>query len=232
VSPPAPNHLAEILSLLAHDLRNPLSALLTNVNFVKSVVKDRSPEVDEALSDSALSCAMLGQFIGNLDVLSRAFDEGPVLRRPTAARQAVNESVVRLAAQARLNEVEVEVAAGQHAPQVFVDPGFFGRALDNLLANSLQYSPAKSTVNIECVVREDRGYVILSDDGPTVPVAIRDVVVTAEGQSMAKQRFEARYGRGLGLYCAAEAARIAGAEIGLADHAGRSRLELSAPLAS
>src|SRR6267378_720347 len=63
------SHLSELLALLAHDLRNPLSAVLTNVNFVKSTMRGRAPDIEEALGDSALSCATLGQVIGNLDVL-------------------------------------------------------------------------------------------------------------------------------------------------------------------
>ena len=150
MSPPPQNQLPELLALLAHDLRNPLSALLTNINFVRSTLKDGASEVDEALSDSALSCSILGFFIGNLDVLSRSLADSPPPRRPTGARQAASESALRLGPQASLMGVELEILSGPHAPRVLVDPNFFGRALDNLIGNSLQYSPHKGKVKIEC----------------------------------------------------------------------------------
>jgi signal transduction histidine kinase len=231
VSPPSQHQLPELLALLAHDLRNPLSALLTNINFVRSTVKDRSSEVDEALSDSALSCTILGFFIGNLDVLSRSLSDSMPPRRPTAARQAASEAMLRLGPQAALLGVEVEMVAGPHAPRLLVDPGFFGRALDNLIANSLQYSPHKGKVRIECSSRKDRGLLTFIDDGPSVPLDLRELALKAEGQNAAKQRYEARYGRGLGLYCAAEAARISGAEVTIGERSGCSLLEISAPLA-
>jgi hypothetical protein len=57
-------------------------------------------------------------------------------------------------------------------------------------------------------------------------------VLTVEGQSEAKKRYEARYGRGLGLYCAAQAARIGGAELTVGEGDGRFRIELWGPHAA
>jgi signal transduction histidine kinase len=126
--------------------------------------------------------------------------------------------------------VEVEIVPGPHAPRLLVDPSFFGRALDNLIANALQYSPHKGKVRIECSSRKDRGFLTVTDDGPSVPVDLREIALMAEGQNVAKQRYEARYGRGLGLYCAAEAARISGADVTIGERGGHSALEISAPL--
>ena len=187
-------------------------------------------DVDEALSDSALSCAILGVFIGNLDVISRSLADSPPPRRPTAARQAASEAALRLGPQAALLGVDVEIVSGPHTPRVLVDPTFFGNALDNLIANCLQYSPHKGKVKIECTARKDRGVLTVTDDGPSVPVDLRELALQAEGQNVSKQRYEARYGRGLGLYCAAEAARICGAEVTIGERSGHSSFEISAPL--
>jgi len=229
LSPPSHKQLPDLLALLAHDLRNPLSALLTNINFVRSSVKGAA-DVDDALSDSALSCAILRFFIGNLDVLSRSLADSQPPRRPTAARQAASEAALRLGPQAALLGVDVEIVSGPHTPSVLVDPTFFGNALDNLIANCLQYSPHKGKVKIECTARKDRGVLIVTDDGPSVPVDLRELALQAEGQNVSKQRYEARYGRGLGLYCAAEAARICGAEVTIGERSGHSAFEISAPL--
>jgi hypothetical protein len=87
-------------------------------------------------------------------------------------------------------------------------------------------------VRISCESADGLGVVVIEDQGPLVPEDLRSVATTAEWQGNAKQRYEARYGRGLGLFCAAEAARIAGASVSIADRGGRSTFELSAPLAS
>jgi len=112
-----------------------------------------------------------------------------------------------------------------------VEPTFFGRALDNLVANAIQYSPTGGEIRIECHEGNGRGAVVVVDQGPVVPIELREQALEAGWQGQAKQRYEARYGRGVGLYCAAEAARLAGAELKIAEREGQSTFELSAPLA-
>jgi two-component system, OmpR family, sensor histidine kinase CpxA len=114
---------------------------------------------------------------------------------------------------------------------VLADPMFLGRALDNLLANALQYSPAKGKISIELATKDERGGLFVTDQGPVVPPEYRELIFTAEGQAAAKKRYEARYGRGLGLYCAAQAARLAGTEIRVGERDGQFLVELWAPLA-
>jgi signal transduction histidine kinase len=231
VATPLPSHLSELMALLAHDMRNPLSAVLTNVNFVKSTVRGRAPEVDEALSDSAISCTMLGQVISNLDVLARALAATPLAKQPTMAKRAADEAAARFEPQAAVTGVRLQVHEVGKAPTLLVEPTFFTRALDNLVANALQYSPANGEVRIECAEVGDKGVLSIVDEGAPVPVELRKLALAADWQSQAKQRYEARYGRGLGLYCASEAARIAGAELTVGERDGRSTLELSAELA-
>jgi signal transduction histidine kinase len=220
------------MSLLAHDMRNPLSAVLTNLNFVKSSVPGRVSEVDDALSDSVLSCTMLGQVIANLDILARTLSTATVAPHAVPARRVADEAAVRFAPQAAMNGVRLEVEEISRPPVVLVEPSFFARALDNVIANSLQYSPAKGEVRIECAEVGNRGVLVVLDDGPAIPAELRSLALSPDGQSEAKQRYDARYGRGLGLYCAAAAAQIAGAELFVGERGGRSAFELSAPLAA
>jgi signal transduction histidine kinase len=217
------------MSLLAHDMRNPLSAILTNVNFVKSSVKGR-PEIEEALSDSALSCTMLGQVIGNLDILARTLVTSSLARQPTPAKRAADEAAVRFAPQAAVNGVRIAVHEVGSAASLLVEPTFFTRALDNVIANAIQYSPANGEVRIECGESGDKGVVTVIDQGTAIPAELRERAMSPDWQGQAKTRYEARYGRGLGLYCAFEAARIAGAELEIGERDGRSALALSAAL--
>jgi signal transduction histidine kinase len=219
------------MAILAHDMRNPLSALLTNIHFVQSVARGSALEIDEALADSALSCTILSQVIGNLEVLGRAFGPSHLERIAVGTREAAGQAVGRAAPQATLSAIKTAIAPGSFGAIVLVEPMFFGRALDNLLANSLQYSPAQGKVTIELPTKVDRAGVRVTDDGPVIPPELRAHVLTDIGQSTAKSRYEARYGRGLGLYCAAEAARIAGAEVVIGEREGRFLIELWAPLA-
>lgn len=228
--PSSLDHLPELMAILAHDMRNPLSALLTNIHFVQSVAKGSTLDVDEALSDSVLSCMLLGQVIGNLEVLGRSFGGARLAATLISTRDAAGHAIARSAQQATLAGIGLGLAGGEETT-VHVDPVFFGRALDNVLANALQYSPAKGKIALELISKDGHGGVAVMDSGPIVPPEFREAVLTEGGQAEAKKRYEARYGRGLGLYCAGQAARISGGEIVVTEANGRFRAEIWAPLA-
>src|SRR5262245_29349360 len=128
-----------MLALMAHDLRNPLSALFTNINFLRATLHESPNEVQEAVSDSMLCCSMLGQFIANLDVLGRSIVDSPPVASAVILQKAADEAVARFSSQARALGVELSVNGESPAPNVLADPRWLGRTLDNVLANSLQY---------------------------------------------------------------------------------------------
>jgi signal transduction histidine kinase len=169
--------------------------------------------------------------IGNIDVIARALSSVTPPRQSLGVRQVAEETAIRFRPHGSLTRTRIDVADDGGAPTVLVEPSFFGRALDNLVANSIQYSPTGGEVRLECREGGGRGSVLVVDQGPVVPVELREQALAAGWQGQAKHRYEARYGRGVGLYCAAEAARLAGAEVKIGESDGQSTFELSAPLA-
>ena len=61
-----------LLALLAHDLRSPLAAVMTNLGFVEGSIPPSDIDAVEAIADARLSCTMLEHLIANLDVLAGA----------------------------------------------------------------------------------------------------------------------------------------------------------------
>jgi signal transduction histidine kinase len=231
VEDPPVEKLPELIALLTHDLRNPLAALLANLNFVGSTLVDRGPDVALALGDAKTACSMLEQLIANLDFLAIVLRSTEAPPRAVSLHEAVGAAISRQRAPARALGVDLELFVTEACPKtVLVEAALFGRAIDNLLANALQYSPERGRVRVELGRNEDRGVVSILDDGPLVPAAFRSAVLTVDGQINAKQIRHGRYGRGLGLYCAARAAILSGARVQIAERDGRSVLELSAPI--
>jgi signal transduction histidine kinase len=66
--------VSALLGLFAHDLRNPLSALHSNVSFLSSVVATTDTEAHEALEDVAASSDALGHITDNLELFALALD--------------------------------------------------------------------------------------------------------------------------------------------------------------
>ena len=76
------------------------------------------------------------------------------------------------------------------------------------------------SVEVELIVR---------DDGVIVPEPLREEVLTGAGQVRIKGRADGRYGRGLGLFAAAIAARSAGGRLSIETRGGKSALVLVLP---
>ncbi len=232
-----PNDIAETLSLLAHDLKNPLAAVLTNIGFVGGFVDTLNPDVPpdeneltdvrEAMLDAKLACEALQRFVSNLEVVARDLGGGrasfPPEPLPLDILALADEVVARHrgAASARRLELSVESAGPCWARG---DRDSILRAVDNLVANAVQYAPAGTRIVVDVGGRGREVALTVLDDGVAIPEGMREEATSRPGQSRAKGSAEARYGRGLALYAAAASARLGGGRVVVGVRDGKSAL--------
>lgn len=207
--------VSALLGLFAHDLRNPLSALHSNVSFLGSVVGTAETEVLEALEDVAASSDALGHITDNLELLSLALD-GAAPREPheVTVSELMRDSVQRARRFADSYRVKLDVdldsAKGLKA---VAHRDMLQRALGNLIRNAIQHAGESGTVSLSA--RSEAGEVLLCvvDSGVPLAADIGDSAFTAAGQLTTKNVAGGRYSRGLGLYAARIAAEVAGAGV-------------------
>jgi NtrC-family two-component system sensor histidine kinase KinB len=227
------NLVGELIALVTHDLRNPLAALQSNIDFMRTSGGEMSADFREALDDGIISCDALGHVIANLEIISRTL-KGRVVDREVIGLEVTAAAVVdsvRKVAEARGLSLTVVVEESGRDVDVRSNGESFGRALANLLHNAIQFSPSRGEVRVVVRGEVDRGVVRVEDGGATFAASTRASVFTAEGQVAAKSDGDGRYSRGLGLLCASLAAVAAGAEVATsprADGTGNA-FELSAP---
>lgn len=210
--------MSGLLGLLAHDMRNPLSALQSNVSFLATVAEAESDDMRDAVADTLASCDGLSHIIDNFEIIAHILAGAPELEKgPVGITPLVNDVVGKSRSVARSHgvRVEFETQAEHSALRVSAHREMLGRALQNLLRNSVQHSPEGDAVEVSLVVAGDQCRVCLFDSGPQLAERFREIAFSAEGQLTAKAQTGARYGRGLGLFCAAAAAVAAGAQIDL-----------------
>lgn len=207
--------VGHLLALLAHDLRNPLSALHSNVGYLVGLPQCEDTDTREALEDAGLSCECLVVIIDNLDVLARHLErkvDAAKARFP--ALSAVNETISRcerIAAShnCQLSLVEEPTAGAIH---VRANRDFLVRSLMNLTLNSVQHA-SNSTVELSLKRAGNECRIAIVDKGPILSEEDRKVAFSAEGQVLAKTNGSGRYSRGLGLLVASLSANIAGAKL-------------------
>ncbi len=187
----------EITSVVAHDLKNPLTSILFAAEFLKRPSRkvERDDELITEILDNTRSA---------LDFIQRFLSrgaEGQRLRQFAAKRidlLDLGRNTVRsqrIAAEAR--DVRIEISGIQ--TEAMVDPDMTRNVLQNLLANAIQYSPAGSTIEV-AVSRIPTGFAQcrVMDRGPGVPVADRNKLFT-RFLSVASASERGPYSSGLGL---------------------------------
>lgn len=226
--------IGELLGLLAHDLRNPLSALHSNLGYLDTVLSSHDDEAREAVEDGVVSCDGLSHVIDNVDLLGQVLRGGlRVQKSPSPVAALIAGAVERCQPAARSHGLTLELdgKARQLHAAVEVGRDLATRALTNLIRNSIQHAPPSSVVTVTASIEGKYVCVLVRDSGSSLTDEIREIAFTAEGQVAAKARSNSRYSRGMGLYCARLAAKLCGAEIVVLDTPaqGGNTFQLSLP---
>jgi K+-sensing histidine kinase KdpD len=227
---PAAPELSDLVTMMVHDLKNPLAALMTNLHFLQAAISERDHDTLDALGDSRTLCDVLERFLCNLDLLAREKDL--IVRRQLVDVDAiVHEAVTRAQRHASAAGVELRLVGNRdREPSAFVDRALFSRALENTVANALEHAPAGSTVAIEVALKEAEVMITVTDARETLPaLRVVDASLAPDGPVDGK-RLQWLYGRGLALLCADLAARATGARLEIAGVPRACQLLLVAPV--
>lgn len=183
------------LSLVSHDLKSPLSGILSMLDLL-ATSGDQFSDADrtEVIRDLRGSAALLVEMINQLLNIHR-LESGKlrVDRVHVPVRSIAHDVVLSLQKQSRDKEVRVEITNPANQ-KVFVDEALFREALFNLLSNAIKFSPRGGVVEIggdgADVWVTDRGAGIPETD---IPGLFRQEVKTSRPGTMGEA------GTGLGL---------------------------------
>lgn len=225
-----------MLALLAHDLRNPLSALHSNAGYLQAAFGGDDGELHEALDDVVSSCSSLGHIIDNLELLGISLHASAQFERvPLSLTDIVTEAVEQCRSLAASYRVELQVVPEPDAQAllVSVNRDMMRRALVNLIRNAIQHGAREAPIAIRVLRRGQLGVLSVEDAGSPLAPELSERAFTATGQLECKSHPGGRYSRGLGLFAASISAKAAGAEVAMGSprEGFANAFELSAPLA-
>lgn len=182
-----------LLSAVSHDLRTPLASIKASVSSLRAGdVTWSNEETKDFLAAIEDDTDRLNQLVGNLLDMSRlqtgALD---LTRQPIALEEVVANAVASLGPQA----ARVEIRVPEDLPLALVDAGLLERAVANIVANAVEWSPIDQAVEIQAELKPPDLELSIVDHGPGVPAAAKESIF------MPFQRLgdRGRGGVGLGL---------------------------------
>ena len=162
---------AAILSAVSHDLRTPLSAIKASVTSLLQRDVEWTPEARQEFLDTINEeTDRLNAVIGNLLDMSRlqagALEISPV---PVGLDEVLPTALHSIGAP----DGSVQLDVPETLPRVLADRGLLERALANIIANAIRYSPPGSPPRVIAGVVDGVVDVRVIDRGPGIPVAER-----------------------------------------------------------
>jgi len=205
----------EFLSLVSHELRNPMTVIMGNAEALHRH-GDRLPAEDRAaaLTDLRHGTKRLMQLIENLLVMAKA-EYGIQETEPVLLDKLIDAEASwhRQFSSTRVVNVHVEVAA----TGTVCNPTHVGLVLRNLIGNADKYSPAAEAIDVFLTRQGDEFVISVCDRGRGIPAREQELVF----QPFYRSRTTADVnGMGIGLAVCRKLVGLNQVRIWLSDRSG------------
>lgn len=220
----------ELMSMVSHDLGNPLAAISIAVDRI-----DRLPERVEREQISRFTGMIKSAAASMERLLEDLIEVGHLetghfgLRRtPREVSEILSRAAQQFAPRAESREIAFEVEQGDVLPQVLVDPERILQVLANLLHNALKFTAPGGSIRVNARPGDGHVAVSVSDTGS----GISEEEIGHLFDRFWQSRRHRRAGAGLGLTISKEIVEAHGGEIRARSEEGKgSTFEFTLPVA-
>ncbi|MEH2259281.1 histidine kinase [Nostoc sp.] len=195
-----------VIAMLAHDLRNPLTAaaiaietLQSNYDLETGQFQRLKPSLTAHLLKQARNqTKIIDRMIADLLQVGRGKDtEFPILPQKVQLGKLCLDVLEELCDRYTAKSQEVETDIPNDLPYVYADPERIRQVLVNLLDNAIKYTPEGGKISIAGLHRTTQKVQFsIGDTGPGIPVENRDRIFE---NHFRLQRDEGTEGYGIGL---------------------------------
>jgi signal transduction histidine kinase len=186
----------EVLAIVSHDLRNPLSAVILGASLLQ--MSDSLADEDrEQLETIEVSAKRMSRLIADLLDVTRL--EGgkrlPIEPAVVHAAELLHEAEELFRAQATVAGVSMKYDVPGNLPPVHADRHRVMQVLSNLIGNSLKFTPPDGEISVSATRRDGEVLFRIADTGPGIPRENLSDIFSPYWQAKRTERL----GAGLGL---------------------------------
>jgi signal transduction histidine kinase len=207
----------QFIAVLGHDLRNPLTAIISATEMLeKTPLTERGERFTRLIQASA---DRISGLINNMLDFARGRLGGGlrVERKPEALEPVLAQVIAELRASWPEREIDAEVFL---TASINCDSGRISQLLSNLLANALTYGKADSPIRVRTMTLDGALELSVANAGKPIPTSAQKQLFQPFFRA-ASQPGEA--GLGLGLYIASEIAKAHGGTLDVASSTDETR---------
>ena len=186
----------EVLAIVSHDLRNPLSAVILGASLLQ-LSQSLSGEDREQLETIEVSAKRMSRLIADLLDVTRL--EGgkrlPIELETVTAAELMQEAQELFRAQATVAAVTIDYEVDEKLPPLQADRHRIMQVLSNLIGNSMKFTPPGGRIAVGAMKRDDEILFAIADTGPGIPRENLSDIFSPYWQAKRTERL----GAGLGL---------------------------------
>ena len=218
----------DMVADIAHELRNPLAVLQSNLEAVMDGV---IPPTSEHLLPLLDQTHLLTRLVADLRTLALA-DAGQLTlnRAPTDPAELVHSVVAQFSPQTKAKNIHLQIEIAGKLPSLSIDSQRIAQVLGNLLGNAIRHTPDGGGVSVRCSVNSDQSsmslftnnrlQITVTDTGSGIPSDALPHVFD-RFYRVDRSRSRADGGTGLGLAIAKQLVEAHGGQIRAASEPDR-----------
>ena len=190
----------EVLAIVSHDLRNPLSTILTSTGHLLDTLDREGDGMRAPLERCQRAARSMTHMISDLvDAASLETGTLSLDQHENELGRVINDALDLLEPLAEMRHLHLSCELMGGVQQAFCDRERIVQVLSNLVGNAIKFTPADGSIRIVAEAWGEMVRIAVSDDGPGIAP---DQIPRIFDRYWHQGQRESRHGAGLGLYIA------------------------------